>query len=132
MGQLSLRYGWSEEALPPKFQENQEQRMHEIYRYVFFTDKVEGLIGANVDTLADRERRQPDGNLVRFGEGRAALVPGHPGNDQAAGRGERRALRVDRVPLSTPRITTASHTSAGRELHRAGRSADRAGRRASL
>jgi len=35
--------------------ENQEQRMHEIYRYVFITDKFEGLIVVNVDTLADRD-----------------------------------------------------------------------------
>src|SRR5207248_5717698 len=84
------------------------------------------------DTLPDRERRQPDGNLVRFGEGRAALVPGHPGNDQAAGRGERRALRVDRIPLSASRLATASHPSAGRELHRAGGTADGAGRRAAV
>jgi len=51
-----------EEQLPKQFQENQEQRMHEIYRYAFFTDKVEGLIGVNVDTLADRD---PKNNFFR-------------------------------------------------------------------
>ena len=44
-----------EDKLPKEYQENQEQRMHEIYRYAFFTDKAEGLIGVNVDTLADRD-----------------------------------------------------------------------------
>jgi hypothetical protein len=51
-----------EEQLPKQFQENQEQRMHEIYRYAFFTDKAEGLIGVNVDTLADRV---PKNNFFR-------------------------------------------------------------------
>lgn len=51
-----------EDALPKEYQENQEQRMHEVYRYAFFTDKVEGLIGANVDTLADRD---PKNNFLR-------------------------------------------------------------------
>jgi hypothetical protein len=45
--------------LPPKpcQPENQEQRMHELYRYAFVSDKVEGLIVVNVDTLADRDPR---------------------------------------------------------------------------
>jgi hypothetical protein len=36
--------------------------MHEVYRYAFFTDKVEGLIAVNVDTLADRD---PKNNFLR-------------------------------------------------------------------
>jgi hypothetical protein len=51
-----------EQDLPKEYQENQEQRMHEIYRYAFFTDKAEGLIGVNVDTLADRD---PKNNFFR-------------------------------------------------------------------
>ncbi len=47
-----------EDCLP----ENQEQRMHEIYRYAFVTDRVEGLIVVNVDTLADRD---PKNNFLR-------------------------------------------------------------------
>jgi hypothetical protein len=52
------------EPLPaePCRPENQEQRMHEIYRYVFVTDKVEGLIVVNVDTLVDRN---PRNNFLR-------------------------------------------------------------------
>jgi hypothetical protein len=51
-----------EDKLPKAYQENQEQRMHEIYRYAFFTDKAEGLIVVNVDTLADRD---PKNNFLR-------------------------------------------------------------------
>jgi hypothetical protein len=51
-----------EQNLPKDYQENQEQRMHEIYRYAFFTDKAEGLIAVNVDTLADRD---PKNNFLR-------------------------------------------------------------------
>jgi hypothetical protein len=51
-----------EQDLPKAFQENQEQRMHEIYRYAFVTDKAEGLIVVNVDTLADRD---PKNNFLR-------------------------------------------------------------------
>jgi hypothetical protein len=51
-----------EQNLPKEFQENQEQRMHEIYRYAFVTDKAEGLIVVNVDTLADRD---PKNNFLR-------------------------------------------------------------------
>ena len=51
-----------EQNLPKEFQENQEQRMHEIYRYAFVTDKVEGLIVVNVDTLSDRD---PLDNFLR-------------------------------------------------------------------
>ena len=36
--------------------------MHEIYRYAFVTDKTEGLIVVNVDTLADRD---PKNNFLR-------------------------------------------------------------------
>jgi hypothetical protein len=39
------------------FPENLEQKMHEIYRYAFVTDAVEGLIAVNVDTLADGDPR---------------------------------------------------------------------------
>ena len=35
--------------------ENQEQKWHPIYHYAFFTDRFEGLILVNVDTLADRD-----------------------------------------------------------------------------
>ncbi|HEY7495810.1 MAG TPA: multiheme c-type cytochrome, partial [Candidatus Tectomicrobia bacterium] len=42
--------------------ENQEQRPHELYRYVYVTDRVEGLIVVNVDTLADRN---PRNNFLR-------------------------------------------------------------------
>ena len=42
--------------------ENQEQRMHEVYRYAFVTDRVEGLIVVNVDTLVDRD---PKNNFLR-------------------------------------------------------------------
>jgi len=35
--------------------ENQEQPWHPIYHYAFFTDRYEGLILVNVDTLADRD-----------------------------------------------------------------------------
>jgi hypothetical protein len=42
--------------------ENQEQKWHEIYHYAFFTDRYEGLILVNVDTLADRD---PSNNFFR-------------------------------------------------------------------
>ena len=48
--------------LAPCRPENQEQRMHEIYRYAFVSDKVEGLIVVNVDTLADRD---PKNNFLQ-------------------------------------------------------------------
>jgi len=48
-----------ESCLPDK---NQEQRMHELYRYAYVTDKVEGLIVVNVDTLADRD---PKNNFLQ-------------------------------------------------------------------
>jgi hypothetical protein len=51
-----------EQDLPKEYKENQEQRMHEIYRYAFVTDKAEGLIVVNVDTLADRD---PKNNFLR-------------------------------------------------------------------
>jgi hypothetical protein len=51
-----------EEKLPAAFQANQEQRMHEIYRYAFVTDREEGLIVVNVDTLMDRD---PKNNFLR-------------------------------------------------------------------
>jgi hypothetical protein len=37
--------------------ENQEQAMHDIYRYAVITDAVEGLILVDIDTLADGEFR---------------------------------------------------------------------------
>ncbi len=36
---------------------NQEQKLHEIYRYAVVTDAIEGLILVNVDTLTDGEPR---------------------------------------------------------------------------
>jgi hypothetical protein len=36
---------------------NQEQKMHEIYRYAVVTDSIEGLVLVDVDTLADGEPR---------------------------------------------------------------------------
>ena len=44
-------------------EENQEQRMHEIYRYAVITDSEEGLILVNVDTMSDGEPR--NNNLRR-------------------------------------------------------------------
>jgi hypothetical protein len=43
--------------------ENQEQVMHEIYRYAVITDSVEGLILVDIDTLANGEFR--DNRLTR-------------------------------------------------------------------
>jgi hypothetical protein len=60
--------------LPIHRPEKQEQRLHEAYRYGYMTDRVEGLIVVNVDTLADRNLRNnflrravtfnPDGQLI--------------------------------------------------------------------
>ncbi|WP_372916428.1 LVIVD repeat-containing protein, partial [Sandarakinorhabdus sp.] len=36
---------------------NQEQKLHDIYRYAVVTDAVEGLVMVNVDTLTDGEPR---------------------------------------------------------------------------
>jgi hypothetical protein len=48
----------SEEALAdPLAGYNQEQKMHDIYRYAVVTDSVEGLVLVDVDTLADGEPR---------------------------------------------------------------------------
>jgi len=46
-----------DELLPdePCRPENYEQSFHELYRYVFVTDKIEGLVVVNVDTLSDRD-----------------------------------------------------------------------------
>ncbi|MGQ0793520.1 MAG: hypothetical protein ACT4NX_05460 [Deltaproteobacteria bacterium] len=54
-----------EEAIPQEacLPENQEQKFSDIYRYVFVTDKYEGLLVINVDTLADRD---PDNNFVKL------------------------------------------------------------------
>jgi hypothetical protein len=41
--------------------ENQEQPMHPIYRYAFVTDRDEGLIAVDVETLADGD---PDNNFL--------------------------------------------------------------------
>ena len=35
--------------------ENQEQPVHELYRYAYVTDRYDGLIIVNVDTLSDRD-----------------------------------------------------------------------------
>ncbi|MDA2920162.1 hypothetical protein MYX76_11840 [Desulfobacterota bacterium AH_259_B03_O07] len=53
-----------EEPLPlePCRPENQEQRLQELYRYAFVTDKFEGLVVVNVDTLADRD---PKNNFIK-------------------------------------------------------------------
>lgn len=53
-----------DEPLPsePCRLENQEQPLHELYRYVFITDKIEGLIVVNVDTLSDRD---PLNNFIK-------------------------------------------------------------------
>ncbi|MGE0178410.1 MAG: hypothetical protein AB7O91_01155 [Sphingomonas sp.] len=50
-------------------QENQEQRMHDLYRYAVVTDAEEGLYLVNVDTMADGE---PRNNFLR----RARLTSG--------------------------------------------------------
>jgi len=50
-------------------QENQEQRMHDLYRYAVVTDAEEGLYLVNVDTMADGE---PRNNFLR----RAQLAGG--------------------------------------------------------
>lgn len=52
------------EPLPkePCRPENGEQRLHELYRYVYVTDKYEGLVVVNVDTLADRD---PKNNFLQ-------------------------------------------------------------------
>ncbi len=41
---------------------NQEQVMHPMYRYAFFTDLYEGLIVVNVETLSDGD---PDNNFLQ-------------------------------------------------------------------
>ncbi len=42
--------------------ENQEQGIHPIYHYAYFTDREEGLILVNVDTLSDRD---PTNNFLK-------------------------------------------------------------------
>jgi hypothetical protein len=44
-------------AITRDFPDNQEQVMHELYRYAVITDAVEGLILVDIDTLADGEFR---------------------------------------------------------------------------
>ena len=43
-------------------QENQEQRIHALYRYAVVTDSEEGMYLVNVDTMADGE---PRNNFLR-------------------------------------------------------------------
>jgi hypothetical protein len=40
-----------------RVEENLEQEFHEIYRYAFITDRVEGLILTDIDTLSDGDPR---------------------------------------------------------------------------
>ncbi len=58
-GRVNPQQPLPDEACRP---DNEEQRLHEIYRYAFVTDRVEGLIVVNVDTLADRD---PKNNFLR-------------------------------------------------------------------
>ncbi|MBA4747675.1 MAG: hypothetical protein H2056_03065 [Sphingopyxis sp.] len=44
-------------GITANFPDNQEQVMHEIYRYAVITDSVEGLILVDIDTMADGEFR---------------------------------------------------------------------------
>jgi hypothetical protein len=44
---------------------NQEQPMHPLYRYAYFTDKYEGLIVVDVETLSDGD---PDNNFLERAE----------------------------------------------------------------
>jgi hypothetical protein len=41
---------------------NQEQPMHPIYRYAFVTDRYEGLVAVDIETLADGD---PDNNFLK-------------------------------------------------------------------
>ncbi len=43
-------------------EDNQEQRMHPLYRYAYVTDRFEGLIVVDVETLSDGD---PDNNFLR-------------------------------------------------------------------
>ena len=70
--------------------------------------------------------------MVGLRRGRATVVRRNPGDDSRTGRGGRRPLRLDRVPLSQTRLAAASHPSSGRELHRHRGSPDRARGRAAL
>ncbi|HET6537574.1 MAG TPA: hypothetical protein VFG34_05605 [Sphingopyxis sp.] len=45
------------EVIRADYPENLEQQMHPIYRYAVITDRVEGLVLVDVDTLADGEFR---------------------------------------------------------------------------
>ena len=59
------------------YPENQEQVMHEIYRYAVITDSVEGLILVDIDTMANGEFR--DNQLSR-------ALTWNPGNVLAGAR----------------------------------------------
>ncbi len=54
---------------------NQEQKLHEIYRYAVVTDSVEGLVLVNVDTLTDGEPRNNFLKRERLDGGRTAWNP---------------------------------------------------------
>src|SRR3954464_13439984 len=64
--------------------------------------------------------------MVGLRRGRATVVRRNPGDYSRTGRGGRRPLRPDRVPLSQTRLAPASNPSSGRELHRHRGSPDRA------
>ncbi|MEI6419648.1 MAG: hypothetical protein WCO82_11315, partial [Sphingomonadales bacterium] len=54
---------------------NQEQKMHEIYRYAVITNSVEGLILTNIDTLTDGEPRNNFLKRLVFEGGKTAWNP---------------------------------------------------------
>ncbi len=54
---------------------NQEQKMHEIYRYAVVTDSIEGLVLVNVDTLTDGEPRNNFLKRERLEGGKTAWNP---------------------------------------------------------
>jgi hypothetical protein len=56
-------------------EENQEQRMHELYRYAVVTDAEEGLFLVNVDTMANGEPRDNFLRRARLETGGNAFNP---------------------------------------------------------
>ena len=54
---------------------NQEQKLHEIYRYAVVTDAQEGLVLVNVDTLTDGEPRNNFLKRITFDGGSRAWNP---------------------------------------------------------
>jgi hypothetical protein len=54
---------------------NQEQKLHEIYRYAVVTDAIEGLVLVNVDTLTDGEPRNNFLKRTVLADGRTAWNP---------------------------------------------------------